>query len=110
MKLLGCADCSASENGCCPDQFTAASGPEGQGCDCAGSEFGCCPDGETAASGPSFDGCTEIPGEICGMPKPTGGQSRQNLTVKWFFNTQFGSCSRFWYSETGNEDNEKLNM
>ncbi|XP_050665935.1 papilin-like [Leptidea sinapis] len=50
-------DCTASEYGCCLDNITEASGPNGQGCPCSISEFGCCPDNVTAAIGPNLKGC-----------------------------------------------------
>lgn len=100
-NLEGCPTCSDSEFGCCPDGFTPAAGADG--CTCAGSEHGCCPDGETSATGPEFEGCDEIPGEYCHLPKASGS-CRQNFTVKWFFDMEYGGCSRFWYSDCG-EDN-----
>lgn len=39
--------CASSEFGCCYDNETDASGPNGEGCPCSISEFGCCPDGLT---------------------------------------------------------------
>lgn len=46
--------------GCCEDNSTAATGPEGQGCqECEKSEFGCCLDGFTPATGENYTGCPE---------------------------------------------------
>ena len=105
-KLDGCPDCSASEFGCCPDNFTPATE---NGCDgCDGSEFGCCPDGLTAATGPEFEGCNEIPGEYCFLPKMNRTcpreQTNQNFTIKWFFDHDYGGCSKFWFANC--EDSE----
>lgn len=61
----GVSNCRLSEYGCCPDQFTAAEGPDYLGCAsdpippglCIDTEFGCCPDGLTPAGGPFQRGC-----------------------------------------------------
>lgn len=31
----------------------------------------------------------------CSMPKERG--TCKNYTIKWFFDMQYGGCSRFWY-------------
>ncbi|XP_017001607.2 papilin isoform X1 [Drosophila takahashii] len=50
--------CRESENGCCPDGQTAASGPNGEGCSgCTRERYGCCPDSQTPAHGPNREGC-----------------------------------------------------
>uniref|UniRef100_A0A182JSY1 Papilin n=1 Tax=Anopheles christyi TaxID=43041 RepID=A0A182JSY1_9DIPT len=50
--------CASTTHGCCPDNTTAASGPDGQGCEaCSREPFGCCPDGKTPAHGHSGEGC-----------------------------------------------------
>ncbi|XP_035896391.1 papilin isoform X2 [Anopheles stephensi] len=50
--------CASTEHGCCPDNTTAAAGPDGQGCEPCGKEpFGCCPDGKTPAHGYNGEGC-----------------------------------------------------
>uniref|UniRef100_A0A453YPP4 Papilin n=1 Tax=Anopheles gambiae TaxID=7165 RepID=A0A453YPP4_ANOGA len=50
--------CATTPHGCCPDNATAASGPDGQGCEpCSREPFGCCPDGKTPAHGHSGEGC-----------------------------------------------------
>ncbi|KAK8394131.1 hypothetical protein O3P69_006372 [Scylla paramamosain] len=94
----GCG-CEYETYGCCKDGRTPASGPEQEGCGCEASEFGCCPDGITPATGKFFDGCKEeapiIPGEVCGHKKDRG--SCTNFTVKWFFDMEYGGCTRFWY-------------
>ena len=101
-NLEGCQDCTQSEHGCCPDNFTPATGPEGADCGCAGSEHGCCSDGESLASGPDFQGCSEVPGEYCNLPKASG-DCRENFEVKWWFDMTYGGCSRFWYSDCGDQ-------
>uniref|UniRef100_A0A182PGJ0 Papilin n=1 Tax=Anopheles epiroticus TaxID=199890 RepID=A0A182PGJ0_9DIPT len=54
----GAEGCSSTEHGCCPDNTTAASGPDGQGCEpCQREPFGCCPDGKTPAHGYNGEGC-----------------------------------------------------
>ncbi|XP_076032052.1 proteoglycan-like sulfated glycoprotein papilin isoform X2 [Oratosquilla oratoria] len=94
----GCG-CSATEFGCCEDGRSPATGPNQQGCGCETSEFGCCPNGITSAYGQNFEGCQEetsiISGEVCGLPKDRG--SCRNFTVKWFFDMEYGGCTRFWY-------------
>lgn len=32
---------------------------------------------------------------MCGLPKDRG--PCVNFTVKWYFDVEFGACSRFWY-------------
>ncbi|XP_045125738.1 papilin-like isoform X12 [Portunus trituberculatus] len=94
----GCG-CEYETYGCCKDGRTPARGPEQEGCGCEASEFGCCPDGITPATGKFFDGCREempvISGEVCGHSKDRGSCS--NFTVKWFFDMEYGGCTRFWY-------------
>ncbi|KAJ8289642.1 hypothetical protein GJAV_G00003640 [Gymnothorax javanicus] len=58
-------NCSQSYFGCCPDGFTPAGGPQGQGCpqgSCIRSRYGCCLDGVTVSHGPNREGCPENPG------------------------------------------------
>ncbi|RZF45831.1 hypothetical protein LSTR_LSTR013726, partial [Laodelphax striatellus] len=117
----GCP-CYTHQFGCCPDGVTRAKGPNQYGCGCEQTEFGCCGDGRTPAVGSSdncsceaslygccldgianalgdhFEGCQEVPttpGEQCTQPKDRG--SCRDFTVKWFFDTEYGGCSRFWY-------------
>ncbi|XP_064108154.1 papilin-like isoform X7 [Macrobrachium nipponense] len=94
----GCG-CDYTDFGCCYDGRTPAKGPNREGCGCESSEFGCCPDGKTSATGKFFDGCQDevpvIPGEVCGYEKDRG--SCGNFTVKWFFDMEYGGCTRFWY-------------
>ncbi|XP_042856111.1 papilin-like, partial [Penaeus japonicus] len=94
--------CQYSPHGCCPDGRTPASGPDfAQACGCAASQFGCCPDGVSEASGKFFEGCeaeadeVDVPGEVCGHAKDRGPCG--NFTVKWYFDMDYGGCSRFWY-------------
>ncbi|KAJ8713838.1 hypothetical protein PYW08_007458 [Mythimna loreyi] len=51
--------CCSYQFGCCADNETEASGPDGQGCPCNTTEFGCCPDGVTPASGLNNIGCSD---------------------------------------------------
>ncbi|KAK9886678.1 hypothetical protein WA026_017598 [Henosepilachna vigintioctopunctata] len=93
----GCG-CRSTEFGCCSDDVTPAKGPARAGCDCSSSKFGCCLDGLTDARGENFEGCEEIPvnaQESCNMDKERG--SCGNYSVKWFFDKDYGGCSRFWY-------------
>ncbi|CAH1111392.1 unnamed protein product, partial [Psylliodes chrysocephalus] len=131
--LQGCL-CHTFQFGCCPDGITSAKGPHGQGCGCRNSEFGCCSDEKTSASGPNmegckcentkfgccldgigeakgenFEGCASIPENLqvgCSIPKERG--TCRNYTVKWFFDMDYGGCSRFWYGGCdGNENRYK---
>eukprot|EP00095_Tigriopus_kingsejongensis_P009815 maker-scaffold239_size242058-snap-gene-1.22 protein:Tk09815 transcript:maker-scaffold239_size242058-snap-gene-1.22-mRNA-1 annotation:"Papilin" len=105
----GCS-CKDTEYGCCPDRQTSADGPDAEGCGCAASKFECCPDGEQEAEGESFEGCNStlpIPTpDVCGLPKDRG--TGRNFTVRWFFDMEYGGCSRFWFgggSGGGNSNN-----
>ncbi|XP_065214045.1 papilin isoform X2 [Planococcus citri] len=126
-NMEGC--CSTTSYGCCPDNITAATGPSFDGCGCQYSTFGCCSDGRTAApdesrvchcnatrygccqdgfqeaQGENYAGCLDISraGEICIQPKNKG--SCRDFTVKWFFDTEYGDCSRFWYGGCDGNDN-----
>ncbi|XP_017478128.1 PREDICTED: papilin isoform X5 [Rhagoletis zephyria] len=93
----GC-HCSQTEFKCCPDEKTPAKGPNGEGCTCLESKYGCCPDGVTAAEGEKFEGCASVkepPQKACGLPKVTGPCG--NFSIKYFFDTSYGACARFWY-------------
>ncbi|KRT86056.1 hypothetical protein AMK59_2573, partial [Oryctes borbonicus] len=97
LRNEGC-DCAYSEFGCCSDEKTPASGPNFDGCDCLSSKFGCCPDGETEAQGEDFDGCMDAPDNLqvhCQLSKDRG--PCRNYTVRWFYDMEYGGCSRFWY-------------
>ncbi|XP_059480274.1 papilin isoform X2 [Neocloeon triangulifer] len=94
---IGCG-CKDTEFGCCPDKITPAKGENMEGCGCDASEFGCCPDGVTEAKGERFEECADAPkfsGEACGLPRDRG--TCRNFTIKWFFDSEYGGCSRFWY-------------
>nr|XP_045610870.1 papilin-like [Procambarus clarkii] len=95
---VGCG-CEYEKFGCCADGRTPATGPEQEGCGCAASEFGCCPDGVKPATGKFFDGCQDeapiIPGEVCGYAKERG--PCKNFTANWYFDIEYGGCTRFWY-------------
>ncbi|XP_071454258.1 papilin isoform X2 [Hetaerina americana] len=120
-NFSGCP-CHTYQFGCCPDGATVARGPHRQGCGCENTEFGCCsdektpkssptdecgceaskhgccPDGETPAEGDKFEGCDDIPvrpGEMCTLTKDRG--PCREFSVKWFFDMEYGGCSRFWY-------------
>lgn len=104
--FAGCS-CETWYYGCCPDGRMAARGPNQEGCDCNSSAYGCCSDGLTPANGPNNEGCPALvhtrPGEVCGLHKETG--ECRNFTVKWFFDMEYGGCSRFWYGGCDGNDN-----
>ncbi|XP_031341557.1 papilin isoform X1 [Photinus pyralis] len=96
-QLQGCG-CRYTEFGCCSDGQTPAQGQEQEGCGCESSQYGCCMDGVSEASGSNFEGCKEIPVSLqasCSLEKERG--PCRNYTVKWFFDMEYGGCSRFWY-------------
>ncbi|XP_011062335.1 PREDICTED: papilin [Acromyrmex echinatior] len=100
----GCG-CENTKYKCCSDGRTPAKGPNFAGCTCDASQYGCCPDGIEEAQGENFEGCITIPsvpGAACGLKKDRG--SCRDFTVKWFYDTDYGGCSRFWYG--GCEGNE----
>ncbi|CAL1266760.1 unnamed protein product [Larinioides sclopetarius] len=97
----GCP-CDSTRFGCCLDGKTTAQGPNFYGCACETMRYGCCADGYTAAQGPRYEGCPDIvqpkpkiPTEVCGLPKDSG--PCRNFSVMWYFDVNYGSCSRFWY-------------
>ncbi|XP_046402802.1 LOW QUALITY PROTEIN: papilin [Ischnura elegans] len=92
----GCG-CENTEFGCCSDEKTPKSSPTDE-CGCEASKYGCCPDGATMAEGDKFEGCDDVPirpGEMCTLEKDRG--PCREFSVKWFFDTEYGGCSRFWY-------------
>lgn len=102
----GC-HCTYSEFKCCKDGSTPAKGPDYEGCTCAETKYQCCADGVTEAQGPNFEGCdskpSESPQKACSLPKDMG--TCNNFTVKHFFDTEYGGCSRFWYGGCEGNDN-----
>ncbi|CAG9813449.1 unnamed protein product, partial [Phaedon cochleariae] len=104
----GCG-CRNTEFGCCSDEQTPASGPNMEGCGCENSKYGCCIDGLTEAKGENYEGCETAPQNLqvgCSIPKERG--TCRNYTVKWFFDMDYGGCSRFWYGGCdGNENRYK---
>jgi hypothetical protein len=55
-------------------------------------------DGETEAQGKNFEGCElapESPQKACSLKKDMG--TCNNYTIKYFFDAEYGGCSRFWY-------------
>ncbi|RWS27622.1 papilin-like protein, partial [Leptotrombidium deliense] len=97
----GCP-CATLPYGCCPDGVTPSTGPRYEGCKCDSTPYGCCPDGVSVSYGPKFEGCPDGPGldtklstEACALPKERG--SCRNYVVKWYFDMQYGGCTRFWY-------------
>nr|XP_023024406.1 papilin-like [Leptinotarsa decemlineata] len=107
---LGCS-CRDSEFGCCSDDKTPATGPNSKGCGCENTKFGCCIDGVNEAKGENFEGCESAPQNLqagCSLPKEKG--SCRDFKVKWFFDMEYGGCSRFWYGGcdgNGNRYNTK---
>ena len=91
----GCS-CKDTEFGCCPDRRTPAEGPNAAGCGCTASKYGCCPVGEAQAAGAHFEECDSLlpvpPPDVCGLPKDRGPE--RNFTVRWFFDMEYGGCSR----------------
>ncbi|VEN50612.1 unnamed protein product [Callosobruchus maculatus] len=101
----GCG-CRNSEFGCCSDEQTPATGPNMEGCGCETSKYGCCLDGMAEAKGDNFEGCETAPLNLqvgCSMPKVRG--PCRNYTVKWFYDMEYGGCSRFWYGGCDGNDN-----
>ncbi|XP_068083649.1 papilin [Anabrus simplex] len=104
-RAQGCG-CQNTEFGCCSDGRTPASGPDNTGCGCESSKYGCCPDGISEAGGDKFEGCKDapiIPYEACTLKKERG--PCREFTVKWFFDVEYGGCSRFWYGGCGGNNN-----
>ncbi|XP_070527125.1 papilin isoform X2 [Cardiocondyla obscurior] len=101
----GCG-CENTQYKCCSDGRTPAKGPNFAGCTCDASQYGCCPDGIEEAQGENFEGCLTVPstpGTACGLKKDRG--SCRDFTVKWFYDTDYGGCSRFWYGGCEGNDN-----
>lgn len=61
-------DCLTSSYGCCPDEYTAAHGPNDEGC-CLSSPFGCCPDHITESQGPNLQGDGHV--HLCCVALPS---------------------------------------
>ncbi|CAH2045947.1 unnamed protein product, partial [Iphiclides podalirius] len=96
-KQQGCS-CESTPEGCCGDGVTPALGPNQLGCSCAASKYGCCPDGKTEAKGSKFLGCTDAPENrqaACSLTTDRG--PCRNYTVQWYYDMEYGGCSRFWY-------------
>ncbi|XP_058806520.1 papilin [Phymastichus coffea] len=101
----GCG-CENTEFKCCSDGRTSAKGPNYAGCTCDTSKFGCCPDGIEEAQGENFEGCLKVPPNMqaaCALPRDRG--TCREFSVKWFYDTEYGGCSRFWYGGCGGNDN-----
>ncbi|XP_051477878.1 papilin [Apus apus] len=67
--------------------------------ECRGSMYGCCFDQVTSASGPQGEGCLNRPNYpypvTCLLPSAHGPCT--NWTTRWYFVTVVGKCNRFWY-------------
>ncbi|XP_050528636.1 papilin isoform X2 [Daktulosphaira vitifoliae] len=103
-NLQGCG-CENSQFGCCGDNTTPAKDAS-KNCTCEASRYGCCLDGITEARGEDFEGCITrplIPGASCKEARDRG--SCTEFTVKWFFDSEYGGCSRFWYGGCGGNNN-----
>ncbi|CAK9814021.1 Ppn [Anthophora quadrimaculata] len=103
--LQGCG-CENTEFKCCSDGRTPAKGPNFAGCTCESSKYGCCADGVEEAQGENFEGCLSVPtspGMACALERDRG--SCRDFTVKWYFDTEYGGCSRFWYGGCEGNDN-----
>uniref|UniRef100_A0A3P9HHH2 Papilin b, proteoglycan-like sulfated glycoprotein n=1 Tax=Oryzias latipes TaxID=8090 RepID=A0A3P9HHH2_ORYLA len=110
-------DCAQSVHGCCPDGYSAATGPENEGCpaeDCSFSRFGCCRDGVTAAEGDGQLGCPEHQTEhppvpvdhasACSLPRDEG--PCEKWIARFAYDAAFGKCKEFWYGGChGNANN-----
>ncbi|XP_047994782.1 papilin-like isoform X6 [Leguminivora glycinivorella] len=97
FNLQGCR-CQETTHGCCGDGVTAATGPNQEGCDCASSKYGCCPDGVTESQSKNFTGCADAPVNkqaACALPYEQGPCT--NYSIQWFYDTDYGGCSRFHY-------------
>jgi len=42
--------------------------------------------------------------DVCGLDKDRG--TGRNFTVKWFFDMEYGGCSRFWFGGGGGNANQ----
>ena len=106
IYCTGCS-CREAEFGCCSDNKTPATGPNMAGCSCDTSRFGCCADGVQEAQGENFEGCERVPptppGAACGLSRDRG--NCRNFTIKHYYDTAFGGCSRFWYGGCGGNGN-----
>ncbi|XP_063221793.1 papilin isoform X2 [Bacillus rossius redtenbacheri] len=103
--------CQNTEFGCCSDGKTPASGPQDEGCGCEASKYGCCPDGEMPAQGDNFEECLDspiIPSVAC--LEPTDRGTCKEYKVKWFFDAEYGGCSRFWYGGCEGNNNRFNNQ
>ena len=62
------------------------------------------------AEGPNFEGCNStVPiaePKVCGFPKDRG--SGKNYTMFWFFDMEYGGCSRYVGLQTSVSDSKTL--
>uniref|UniRef100_A0A0K0FAQ1 Papilin (inferred by orthology to a D. melanogaster protein) n=1 Tax=Strongyloides venezuelensis TaxID=75913 RepID=A0A0K0FAQ1_STRVS len=108
----GCP-CQYTRWGCCSDGETAARGPNSEGCDnCHYSKYGCCHDGLTAAKGKNYEGCPAttvapflVGGTVdplmiqaCSLPHDRGTFCGSGYKLMYYFDTESGDCTAFWYS------------
>ncbi|XP_063908340.1 mannan-binding lectin serine protease 1-like [Zophobas morio] len=80
--------------GCCPNNVTAATGPNNEGCGCEISEYGCCPDGTSEARGRYYEGCTAVQRNlpaICSKPKERGLCLKEEWV--WYYNPDTDGCA-----------------
>ena len=64
------------------------------------------------AEGPNFEGCNStVPiaePKVCGFPKDRG--SGKNYTMFWFFDMEYGGCSRYLLLQTSVSDSKTVSL